>query len=152
MLQKSLHIPFRTLIAIIFFWAATPAMADDSPRHMIADGIDVYLGVAPAELFPQEPSIFAYPRKRHQYNVLIALFERASGKRIIDAEVETEVGALGMNRTKKELLPIHEEKMRSYSNVFWLPDPGEYRIKVHITLPHATRALETEFIFERPRD
>ena len=71
-----------------------PAAAVDNELSKTVDGLTVYLGVVPAEIIKgpglhslEQPMHGRIPRGPHEYHVIAALFDAASGARVSDATV-----------------------------------------------------------------
>ncbi len=141
-------------LAVFFslLFAANPVLAADSERHQQVDGMDVYLGVMPAQLTQEHPGMHGSKLdKEHSYHVLVALFDSKTGKRITDARVKATVSLIGMGGSTKKLEPMRDEPL-SYGNYFTLHEPELYRIKVEIRRSDRKHVSVAEFSFRRPRD
>lgn len=127
-------------------------LAEDAERHQSVAGLEVYLGVLPAELV-SDPAAFheGEQRKKHRYHVMVALFDSNTGERITDAKVKATVTILGLTGTTRKLEPMPDELV-SYGNYFRLPKPGIYRIQVKIRRPGAGSASVAGFVYKRPQD
>ena len=145
--------PYRNLL--VFFclvFAANITMADDSRRHQLVNGLSVYLGVIPAQITQEYPGMHGGDAgKEHRYHVLVALFDRKSGKRITDARVKAAVFPLGLERSPEELESMRNEPL-SYGNYFTLHKPELYRIRVEIRRGDDKHLSLAEFVFQRPLD
>ncbi len=106
---------FKNLfISLCFLFAATLAIADDSERHQVVDGMSVYLGVIPAQLVMDHYGMHdGAGNKAHNYHVLVALFDSRSGERITNANVKATITPLGfagrtkhMEAMKGDVIPI----------------------------------------------
>jgi len=142
------HLP--VLIALLF--CAGPAVAADSERHQQVDGMDIYLGVMPAQLTREHPGMHGSKADReHSYHILVALFDSKTHIRITDARVKATVSLLGMGGTTKELEPMRGEPL-SYGNYFTLHEPEIYRIKIMIQRGDSKHRSVAEFAYRRPGD
>ena len=144
---------FRNLlISLCFLFAATLAMAGDSERHQMVDGMSVYLGVIPAQFVKDHPGMHGGSGdKKHNYHVLVALFDGKSGERITDANVKATVSPLGMAGSSKHMEAMHGDIV-SYGNYFTLQKPEAYRILVEIRRGKDGDKSEANFVYRRPRD
>lgn len=141
---------FRVLL---FSLVATLAQAHDSERHIRADGMEVYLGVVPAQMMNHHPDKQAgHAHGAHEYHVLVALFDSSTGMRITDAQVKARVGQKGKEGESKKLEPLHEGKVQSFSNFFTMDEPGRYQIDVVIHHKPGMPGIEAGFVFKRPED
>ncbi len=139
------------LISSLLF-AVTAVMASDSERHQQVDGMDIYLGVMPAQLTQEHPGMHGSKvDKEHSYHVLVALFDSKTRMRITDARVKATVSLLGMGGSTRKLEPMRDEPL-SYGNYFILHEPELYRIKVQIRRGDSKHVSVAEFVFRRPRD
>ncbi len=135
-----------------FLFAAGLVLAADSQRHQQVDGMDVYLGVMPAQLTREHPGMHGSRVDRgHSYHILVALFDSKTRERITDARVKATVSLIGMGGSTRTLEPMRDEPL-SYGNYFTLHEPELYRIKVDIRRGDSKHISVAEFIFRRPRD
>jgi len=81
---------------------------EDNSRHQVAEGVDIYLGVIPAEMILGHPKLHTeaemhggVPVGEHRYHVTVALFDAATGKRITGAQVKASVSELGLSGIEK---------------------------------------------------
>ncbi len=138
------------LLALLL--SGTMVLAADSRRHQQVDGMDVYLGVIPAQLTREHPGMHGSKAdKEHSYHVLVALFDSKTRMRITDARVKATVSLLGMGGSTRRLEPMRDEPL-SYGNYFFLHEPELYRIKVQIRRGDSRHVSVAEFVFRRPRD
>ena len=144
---------YRNVLAIsCFLLFISHAVADDSQRHQQVGGMDVYLGVIPAQLTQEHPKMHGgASSKEHRYHVLIALFDSESGKRITEAEVTATVSPLGRLGKKMTLGPMHGKAL-TFGNYFTLHKPELYRIKVKIKRDKEASVMMANFVYQRPRD
>ncbi len=144
-----LHVAFAGITALLL----TVAFAADTGTHKVVNGVSIYLGVLPAEMILGEPNTVAkmkmnggVPAGRHQFHVVVALFDNATGKRITNAEVKATVREIGLSGVQKKLGPMFIAGTRSYGNYFNMPATNNpYRILVQIRLPGSTGVIEAEF-------
>lgn len=143
-------------IAALFL---TGAFAADVPTHKVVDGVAIYLGVLPAEMVLGHPHTHTeegmhggVPPGKHQYHVLVALFDAASGKRIADAQVKARVSELALSGVERKLEPMHIADTITYGNYFRMSGTGIYRIQVQIRRSGVARAIEAEFEYQHARN
>ncbi len=144
---------YRNAIAIcsLLLWFGH-AVADDAQRHQRVGGMDVYLGVIPAQLTQGHLKMHGGASlEEHRYHVLVALFDNKTGKRITNAEIKATVSPLGQMGKTKMLESMHEE-VRSFGNYFTLHKPEHYRIKVEIQRGDKMPVVTANFVYQRPRD
>ena len=124
--------------------AAAPAAARD-PNHKTIGGIDVYLGIAPAETAAVKQS---RPSGKGYYYVNISLRDAGSKDYLKDAQVDVRAAtALGGGETKKlELLTLADSA--SYGNFFRMEGKEPYTITVHVRRPGQVQPLEAKFDFK----
>ncbi len=143
---------YKKSIPVFFclLFAASLVMADDSERHLQVDGMDVYLGVIPAQLTTEKMHGNA-ASKEHSYHVLIAVFDSKSGKRITDAKLKATVAPLGLGGHSKAL-EVMPGGALSYGNYFEMHKPGPYRILVEIQRGESKTKSIANFVYQRPKD
>ncbi|MHB0926475.1 MAG: hypothetical protein ACYC1F_08230 [Gallionellaceae bacterium] len=148
---------FGLLTAILGTLPMT-SYATDSSRHQVVDGVDIYLGIFPAELIqghskqhPEGEMHGGVPVGEHRYHVTVALFDAATGKRITGAQVSARVSELGLSGTEKKLEPMTIAGAISYGNYFRMSGTGIYRIRVQVRRPGVAQAIEAEFEYQHAR-
>lgn len=112
----------------------------------------VYLGVIPAESLKErhETGMHSPPSGKNQYHVTVALFERASGQRIKNAEVTAKVGEIGLRTVEKKLEPMVIDETVTWGNYFQMASPGLYRIELKIRRRGVPPA-DVSFDYSKPR-
>jgi len=132
--------------------------ADDNSRHQVAEGVDIYLGVIPAEMILGHPKLHTeaemhggVPVGEHRYHVTVALFDAATGKRITGAQVKASVSELGLSGIEKKLEPMLIADVISYGNYFRMSNTDVYRIRVQIRLPGVAQTIEAVFEYSHSR-
>jgi len=146
----------RLAVLSIATLLATTAFAADTVTHKVVHGVAIYLGVLPAEMILGHPKPHTeaemhggVPAGKHQYHVLVSLFDAASGKRISGAKVSARVREIGLAGTQKKLEPMLIAGTVSYGNYFDMPATNNpYRILVRIELPGTPGVIETEFEYQ----
>ena len=147
--KRTLKTVGLTLMAIIIL--PVSGYADDSPWHKVVDGIDVYLGIMPAEITQGHPARLA-GMKEHEthYHLLIAVFDARTGKRITDAEVRASVVEPGgASAQGRNLEPMRIMEAPTYGNYFRMSGPGKYRLRFDVRIPARKYAATAEFFFNR---
>lgn len=150
---------FKTLLHAIMSVIAgmflTGAFAADVPTHKVVDGVAIYLGVLPSEMVLGHPRSHTeagmhggVPAGKHQYHVLVAIFDAANGKRIANAQVKARVSELALSGAEKKLEPMHIADSITYGNYFRMPNTGIYRIQVQIRRSGVAQAIEAEFEYQ----
>lgn len=143
----------RNLFVIAcFLLFATQLMADDSQRHAQAGGMDLYLGVVPAQLTLDYPMMHGdVSSEEHRYHLLIALFDSKSGRRITEAVVKATVSPLGQEGKTMTLEPMPGDAV-TFGNYFTLNQPEHYRIKIEVQRDRDSSATVANFIYQRSQD
>lgn len=144
---------FRNLlIGLCFMFATTLAMASDSERHQVVDGMSIYLGIIPAQFVKDHSGMHGGAGdKKHNYHVLVALFDSKSGERITDANVKATVSPLGMAGSTKHMEAMHGDIV-SYGNFFSMQKPETYRILVEVQRGKSGGKSVANFIHRRSKD
>lgn len=131
------------LVAAAFWLAAiTPSHAANHNFRTAGD-IGVYLGVVPAQIVlghppshPEQTMHGGVPGGRHEYHILVAVFEQPSGTRVTDAEVTAKVSGEGhIGGTNLKLEPMTIADAVTYGNFIALPGSDRYTIDVHVRRP-----------------
>ena len=133
---------FRTLLlAGALALPATFAHAVSNRYYQVVDGnLGVYLEVMPETA----------PRPEKQYRILVALFDRAAGTRIEDADVTAAVSGNGLAEVRKKLELTVTTSSVTYSSRFDLPRPGFYRVRLIVNHAGGRRTISLPFEVERP--
>jgi hypothetical protein len=116
------------------------AMAADTDQSKTAGGLTVYLGVVPAEIVKgpaasgstERPMHGRIPRGPHEYHLVAAVFDAASGARISDAVVTAEMSGLGLSGSKKKLEPMQIAGTTTYGGFFDLPGFDLYTVRLAV--------------------
>ena len=82
---------------------------------------------------------------RSSTHLVVALFDRQSGARVADAEVEATVTLLGGASVRKRLQPMAIADQPSYGQFFSMSVPGLYRIRLEARRPGAAGVAYAEF-------
>ncbi|MDH5444963.1 MAG: hypothetical protein OEY52_05360, partial [Gammaproteobacteria bacterium] len=114
---------FVTIFTAALMLNILPVRAADNPLHRLVDGVDIYLGVIPAEMIKGHPRHHpegtmhgGIPAGTH-YHVMVALFDAKTGKRIDNASITASIkGAAAESR--KTLEPMLVSGARTFGNYF----------------------------------
>lgn len=108
--------------------------------HQQVDGVDIYLGVLPAEMIRGHSK--EHPESEMHggtpvgmVHVMVVLFDQASGKRITDATVTARMEWPDRYRIEKRLESMVVSTSLAYGNYFRLPDQGTVRIEIVVHRP-----------------
>ena len=119
----------------IAFEASGVAVAADTDQSKTAGGVTVYLGVVPAEIVKGLPASSStegpmhgrIPKGPHEYHIVTAVFDAATGSRISDAAVTAEVSG-----NKRKLEPMQISGTTTYGGFFDLPGFDIYTVKLEV--------------------
>jgi len=130
--------------------AATPAKPGG--KRVTVSGMEVYLGLTPAEALRAYPKEAAertmhggVPGGAGQYHVNISLFDAKSGAAITDAQVEVQIDEVGMTSESKKLEPMVINNAAGYGNYFRMRAKTSYLITVRVRKPDSPRPVEAKF-------
>ena len=131
--------------------SATSAQADG--RHASVGGIEIYLGLVPAETvraYPKESVERAMhggvPRGAGHYHVNVSLFDGASNAPISDARVDIRIerrGGVGVE--SKMLEPMAMSNAPSYGNYVRMVGKATYVITVRVQRSQPSGPIEARF-------
>jgi hypothetical protein len=127
----------------IAFASSGVARAAETDQSKAADGVTVYLGVVPAEIVKGLPSSSTterpmhgrIPQGPHEYHLVAAVFDAATGARVSDAVVTAEVSGFGLSGRKMKLEPMQIAGTTTYGGFVDLPGLDLYTVK--LTVEHA---------------
>lgn len=132
--------------------AAPARVAAPSSLYRSVGGIEVYLGLVPAETLRQFPEGSperkmhgGVPGGRGYYHVNVSLADASSKAPIADAEVEVRVEKPGASGASSTLRPVAINDAPSYGNYVRLQPKSDYRIIVRVQKPGAGAPLEARF-------
>ena len=151
------------LVGIAAFAASakTAAAASNpvSDYTRTAGGLTVYLGVVPAEIIRGHPSAHPErkmhggpPRGPHQYHVIAAIFDAASGTRISDATVMAKISGLGLSGPETTLEPMKIADTTTYGTFVYLPGTDLYTITLTIQRPGSMQPVVLDFKYDHRRE
>jgi hypothetical protein len=138
--------------AVPVFFLVAAATAAPADTQQIVDGVEIYLGVVPAELVRGHPR--EHPESSMhggvpvgQNHVMVALFDAKTGERIARAEVSARVRVRGGHVTEVEK---HLEQMliagsQTYGNYFPMVVTEPYLIELTIRIPGRTKPVTARF-------
>ena len=145
---------FSTLYVILALWSHAAAAADSS-ESKTSGGLTVYLGIVPAEILKDPPPHSAerpmhgrIPRGPHEYHVVAALFDTATGVRISDAAVTAQISGLGLSGSSKKLERMEIAGSTTYGAFFNLSGRDLYTVKLTIERSSSPRPLTFNFKYD----
>jgi len=144
-----------TTLWLAAFWF-TPASAEENENYKVAQGLGVYLGVLPAaiarghlESHPEATMHGGPPRGTHEYHIIIAVFEAATGARIENAKVTATVSGLGhVGQNSLELEPMAIAGTVTYGGFVDLPGNDRYDIAVDVSVPGRPAPARVSFTYQ----
>jgi len=124
------------------------ATAADTDLSKTAGGVTVYLGIVPAEIVKglpsgsttERPMHGRVPKGSHEYHVVAAVFDAASGARVSDAVVTAEVSGLGLSGARTKLEPMQISGTTTYGGFFNLLGFDLYTVKLIVERSGASPA------------
>ena len=148
----------RVAIAITLMLGvmAAPEAAAQDGQSQEEQGLVTYLGVLPAALAKGHDPTHAEstmhagaPAGRHEYHLLVAVFEASTGLRISDAEVFAIISGLGhVGGTRILLEPMKIANTTTYGNFVSFPGADLYTIKVTVRRSGAPHAVAFQFSYD----
>ena len=137
--------------ALPLVWSDVAA-AQDTQQSKTAGGMTVYLGVVPAEIVnglgaadhEQGPMHGRVPKGPHQYHIVAAVFDTASGTRVADAAVTAQVSGIALSGIRKNLDRMEIANTTSYGGFFDLPGRDLYTIRLTIERPGQPKPIDME--------
>lgn len=123
----------------------------DVANHHVVNGMDVYLGVMPADAVGSLPSQEPAEKAMHggkagsdgYYHLNLSLYDSASHALVRDAEVRAAVEELGSGTETRKLEPMTINGFVSYGNYFRMVASHAYSIDVQIARPGRPAAHTT---------
>jgi len=132
---------------------AAPASAQaGAPRYKVVGGMEVDLGIVPAEtlrLFPEESTERTMhggvPDGAGYYHLNVTLLDAKTKAPVSDAKVKVRVTQAGMSSVTKTLDAVTINNAPSYGNYFRMHWNSSYRITVDISRPGAKAPTQVTF-------
>ena len=131
---------------------AAAAAAKTDAKHVTVGGIEIYLGLVPAETlraYPKESVEGSMhggvPRGAGYYHANVSLFDSTSKAPITDARVEIQIEQPGLTRESKTLAPMTINNAASYGNYLRMRGKGDYLITVRVRKLGSAAAIEAKF-------
>lgn len=129
-----------------------PAAVARAPRDFnmkVVSGVEVYLGVVPADAVRDEKLHGGAPSGQGYYHVNISLHDAESKAEIKDAQVEARVANPVTGGATKKLLPMTTNNAVSYGNYFRMTGAEPYTITVRVRRPKDAGTVVARFDFKR---
>ena len=123
--------------------ADAPAAAD--PHHKVVSGMDIYLGIVPADAASVK---VRKPSGRDYYFVNITARDRATGADLKDARIEARVANPVSGGETKKLEAVSSNEQVSYGNFFRMRGKEPYTINVKISRAGTQIPAEAHFEFK----
>jgi len=144
---------FTAGLALLLMAAPISARAQDSDSYRLVEGLSIYLGVIPAAILngPEAGMHGGIPRGRHQYHLVIAIFDAETGSRVENARVKATVSGLGhIGETSIEMAPMSIAGTVTYGNFVDLPGRDRYEIVVEVRVPSRAASVRAVFNYQHP--
>ena len=145
------------LAAVLLIAGAAVAAATPATQPLTVGGIRIYVGVLPAAMIsghpPEHPEAAMHggnPDRKHQFHILVTLFDAASGPRITGAQVTAQVAELGLAGTRRTLEPMVIAGTESYGGYFKLDGDNPFLIALEIRRPDSGQVTRAEFEDRHP--
>lgn len=134
------------------------AMAANSGEVKTSGGLTVYLGIVPAEIVKGPPPHSAerpmhgrVPRGPHEYHVVAAIFDAATGTRVSDASVSAQLFGVGLSGERKNLESMQLSGTTTYGAFFSLPGRDLYTVRLAIMRPGVRQPVIIDFRYDHRR-
>jgi hypothetical protein len=123
------------------------ALAGDYSNPKVIDGIEIHLGIVPADMALKDPVVYKHGNKGHgSHHLLVALTDPSNGARVGAAEVRARVAEVGLNGQEKQLDPLTMSPSKvSFGNFFLMNGLGPFRITLTIRRDSASTPIEANF-------
>jgi cytochrome c5 len=129
---------------------AAPHAAENDPSHKLVQGVDIYLGVLPAEAMRGRHAAadskmkMEIPAGKGYFHVSVVLRDNSTKAEIKDAQVEARVANLMTGETRKlEAAAINNTV--NYGSFFQMPGKDPYTVTLKILKPGASAPIEAKF-------
>lgn len=127
--------------AVVLAGSGRPVSAAQNESYKTVEGVAAYFGVLPAEIakgrsagHSGEPMHGGVDGGRHEYHLVVALFDATTGSRIEDAELAARISGLGhVGDTRVALEPMNIAGTTTYGAYVSFPGQDRYSIELEIT-------------------
>jgi hypothetical protein len=157
-LTKGLIVSPLAALCVMLSVSNSTAVTPEPRESKTSGGLTVYLGVVPAEIVKgpslhsaEQPMHGRIPHGAHEYHIVAAVFEAATGVRVSDASVTAQVSGLGLSAFKTKLEAMEIAGTTSYGAFFNLPGRDFYSIRLAIERPGIARATVIDFMYDHRR-
>lgn len=139
------------LLFIVLVLIAGKVWAIDDVTHKTVGGMDVYIGMVPAEIIqgrnlPKEIIMHDGGALRgNMYHLVVALFDIKNRERITKAKVTANISVPGSAGSTKKLERMEVNNMVTFGNYFAFPKTEPYYIRLNLDIPGKR---ETGVVFE----
>lgn len=152
--RSVLAVPLVGIAAVALAARAEAQETAESPS-MVVSGVLAYLGVLPAAIVqghpkghPEAAMHGGVPDGRHQYHLILALFDAASGKRIEEAGVSVNVMGLGhTGGTRIDLEPMTIADTVTWGAFIELPGRDISELAFEVRLKQRSAAIRFPFTY-----
>jgi hypothetical protein len=157
----------QRLLTLVLFLAAVfsgstvmaaSSMPMEEPGYKTSGGLTAYIGMMPAEIVkghpaghPEQTMHGGTPQGRHEYHLIVAIFDAASGARIANAAVTARLAGLGLSGPQEKLEPMNIANTITYGSFFDLPGADLYTIKLTIERPGLRQPVVMDFKYDHRR-
>jgi len=132
--------------------AAPKAAAANDPAHKSIEGMEIFLGVLPAESLrtrnagadAEKKMYGGIPSGKGYFLVNVTLRDSGTKAEIKDAQIEARVANLMTGETRKLEVALINNTV-SYGNYFQMPGKAPYTVTLQIRKAGAARAIEAKF-------
>lgn len=91
------------------------------------------------------------PRGPHEYHLVAAIFDAATGTRVSDASVSARLSGIGLSGEEKNLEPMQLSGTTTYGAFFSLPGRDLYTIRLAITRLGTQQPVTVDFRYDHRR-
>ena len=118
-----------------------------------ANGLTVYIGVVPAAIIKGHQKLHGgAPKGPHEYHVVAAIFDSASGARVSDANVTAKISGLGLSGYETTLEPMKIADTVTYGAFTYLPGTDLYTIRLTVRRSESAQPAVLNFRYDHRRD
>lgn len=130
--------------------APTPVVRAPRDFNMkLVDGVEIYLGVLPAEAVKDEKMHGGAPSGKGYYHVNVSVHDADTKAEIKDARVEARVENPATGGATRKLLPMTTNGTVSYGNYFRMTGTEPYKIIVRVHRPEWKDTVVARFDYRR---
>jgi len=142
-------------VTVISLFYSGASLAQQPSGTATLDGLVAYYAIVPSEILEDHPRRHpestmhgGVPRNASSHHLVLALFDKESSDRIVDAQVLAKVSETGLAGVTKRLEPFSVNDALTYGNYFNFARHSRYRVVITIEIQGRDPGLTFGFDYQ----